>query len=328
MLPSVSGVLFDDLLVKRHDPATITAAFNSMKSGSVSLKVLFIKILLRCMAALPLRAAHGVGALLGNVMWHVAKRSRRTALRNLALCFPGMGEVARRQLARASMVETGKGITELGALWFWPVKKTLSLIKQISGEHYIEQAVSRGEGVIFVSPHLGAWELSGLYCAQIGGMTSLYRPPKLSGLDSMMRHARERGGARLVPTDASGVRALLQGLRRGEFTGILPDQDPGFGNGEFAPFFGVQANTMTLLSKLAFKSKAPVILIYAQRLPKGEGFHLHLTPIAFDYQQSDMFASLVTLNQSVEEAINELPQQYLWSYKRFKSRPLGEESLY
>ena len=299
-----------------------------MRSVKAPLIVLFIKFLLHCMAMLPLRAAHSVGALLGGVMWQVARRSRRVTLRNLALCFPEMDEVSRRQLAKASMIETGKNISELGALWLWPIEKTLGLIKQVSGEQYVEQALGQSEGVIFVSPHLGAWELAGLYCAKKSDMTSLYRPPKLVGLNGLIHHARQRTGAKLVPTDARGVRALLQGLKNGEFTGILPDQDPGFGNGEFAPFFGIQANTMVLLSKLAYKTKGAVILIYAERLPKGQGFHLHLSPIEFDYQQGDISTSLVILNKSVERAINQCPQQYLWSYKRFKSRPEGTAERY
>lgn len=299
-----------------------------MSSVKAPLKVFFIKFLLHCMAMLPLRAAHKVGALLGGVMWQVARRSRGVTLCNLALCFPQMDELSRRKLAKASMIETGKNISELGAVWLWPIEKTLGLIKQISGEQYVEQAMNRGEGVIFVSPHLGAWELAGLYCAKKSAMTSLYRPPKLGGLDDLIRYARQRTGAKLVPTDAKGVRALLQGLKKGEFTGILPDQDPGLGNGEFTPFFGIQANTMLLLSKLAYKTKVPVILIYAERLSKGAGFHLHLRPIEFDYQQEDVSQSLIVLNQSIERVINQCPQQYLWSYKRFKSRPAGERALY
>ncbi len=293
-----------------------------------SIKPRFIKLLLKLLACMPLRIAHVIGAGVGLLMWQLGRRGRETSLRNLELCFPEMGQPDRERLAKASMMETGKNIAELGALWLWPIAKTLSLVKQVSGEHYVTEALAKEQGIIFVSPHLGAWELSGLYCATKGYMTSLYRPPKLQGMDELIRYARQRGGAALVPTDAKGVKALLQGLKRGELTGILPDQDPGFGNGEFAPFFGVPANTMTLLSKLAFRSQSPVILIYAERLPKGEGFHLHLSPIELDYEGADVHASLVAINQAVERAVRESPAQYQWSYKRFKSRPEGESPIY
>lgn len=299
-----------------------------MSGKSASIKFFLIKLLLRCMAAMPLRVVHMFGSLLGHLMWHFDRRCREVALRNIELCLPELSVDERTRLAKRSTLETGKTITELGAMWFWPVQRTRGLIKQVTGEQCIQEALSLGRGVIFASPHIGAWELCGLYCETFGEMTTLYRPPKSIELDRMIYAARKRGGSKLVATDAKGVRSLFQALKRGGVTGILPDQDPGASGGEFAPFFGVQANTMTLLSKLAFKGEVPVILVGAERLPKGEGFHIHAVPVELDYQQANIQQSLLTLNQAIERLIRHCPEQYQWSYKRFKSQPSNMPNPY
>ena len=135
-------------------------------------------------------------------------------------------------------------------------------------------------------------------------------------------------GAKLVPTDASGVRALFQAAARNEMIGILPDQDPGAQGGVFAPFFGLQTNTMTLLPRLMQKTGATVIISYAQRLPRGQGFHLHFVPLPAVSDPDDIQAIATALNQGVEECIRQSPAQYQWSYKRFKTRPAGEVGFY
>ncbi len=292
-----------------------------MSQKDAPFKVFVIKWLLHLFALLPLRVAHAIGHLLGLVLWHFSTNSRRVVLKNIALCFPEMSESSQIKLAKANLLETGKNITELGAIWLWPVEKVQQLVTRVSGAEFIEQANREQRGIIFVAPHLGCWELIGLYYP----MLCLYRPPRMKQLDPVIRKARTRNGTRLAATDARGVRAILQALRKGEATGILPDQDPGQGNGLFTPFFGVQANTMTLVSKLAIKSKAKVIFTYAERLPKGEGYHLHFIPAGEEIYGDH---SVGYMNQQVEQLIRQTPSQYMWSYKRFKSRPEGEKGVY
>lgn len=150
----------------------------------------------------------------------------------------------------------------------------------------------------------------------------------MAALDTTVRQARERFGATLVPTTTQGVRGLYQALRDGELVAILPDQDPRDGSGVFAPFFGVQAYTMTLLARLAKKSGAPILFCYAEWLPKGEGFHLHFIPAEWDATQCDIETNTQRINAGVEQCIKQCPTQYQWGYKRFRTRPEGEESLY
>jgi len=135
-----------------------------------------------------------------------------------------------------------------------------------------------------------------------------------------------------VATDASGVRALLTSLRDGEVLGILPDQDPGDEGGVFAPFvfapfFGIAASTMTLVSRLALKTGVPVFLTWAERLPRGRGFVLHLRTLPEVTTAGSLEASVAALNRGVEAAVRSLPAQYLWTYKRFKTRPPGTPKL-
>jgi KDO2-lipid IV(A) lauroyltransferase len=128
--------------------------------------------------------------------------------------------------------------------------------------------------------------------------------------------------------DAGGVRALYQALDRGELVGMLPDQEPGAGNGVFAPLFGIQANSMVLLSRLAIKTGAPVIFAYAERLSHGRGYHLHFLPAPPAINQAPLEHSVAIMNEMVETLIRQKPQQYQWGYKRFRTRPAGESAIY
>jgi len=135
-------------------------------------------------------------------------------------------------------------------------------------------------------------------------------------------------GATLVPTDASGVRALYKAVAKNQMIGILPDQDPGDEGGVFAPFFGVPANTMTLLPRLMQKTGAAVIFSYAERLPRGQGFHVHFLPAPADARTDELQQAAAALNLGVENCVRQSPAQYQWSYKRFKTRPPGETRFY
>jgi KDO2-lipid IV(A) lauroyltransferase len=201
-------------------------------------------------------------------------------------------------------------------------------VREVRGWEQVEAAQAAGRGVIFLSPHLGAWELGSLYMARHYPVTALYRPLRVPGLDALVRAARERTGATLMPTDASGVRSLYRALERGETVGILPDQEPGSGGGIFAPFFGHPANTMVLVSRLASRSGAVVLFCVPERLPRGRGFRLNFTPAPAAVSAADLNRSVAAMNAGVEAWVRRLPAQYLWSYKRFKSRPEGEPRWY
>ena len=286
---------------------------------------------LRLAAALPLSWSHTLGALLGWLWWWMPNPLRRIAERNLALCFPDQSLVERNRLLRRNLMETGKGLLELGPFWLWPGQRLLRLIQgSVIGEEELVAAVNRQQGVILITPHLGPWELAGLYYSSRYPLTILYRPSRM-GLDEIARQGRGRLGGQVVATDAGGLRALLAALRRGEALGILPDQDiGGIGDGEglFAPFFGIAAGTMTLVSRLALKHRTPVFLTWAERLPRSQGYVLRLRALPEVTGAESLEASVAAMNQGIEAAVRSLPTQYLWTYKRFKTRPPGEPNLY
>lgn len=284
--------------------------------------------LLRATALLPLPLAHAIGASLGWLLWRIPGNSpRRIAELNLSLCFPERSVAERDALLRQNLQETGKLLLELGPLWFWSRRRVLALIQEsVPGEEALATAVRQKQGAILLTPHLGAWEMAGLYYSSRHPLTILYRPSRL-GLDELSRQGRGRLGGKVVATDSSGVRALLTSLRDGEVLGILPDQDPGQESGVFVPFFGITANTMTLVSRLAIKTRAPVFLTWAERLPHGRGFVLHLQMLPDVTAAGSLEESVAALNRGVEAAVRSLPAQYLWAYKRFKTRPPGTPKL-
>lgn len=284
--------------------------------------------LLRLTALLPLPLAHAVGAVLGWLLWRIHKNSPRDiAERNLSLCFPEWSVAERDALLRRNLRETGKLLLELGPLWLWSRERVLALVRgSVSGEEALATAVRQKRGAILLTPHLGAWEMAGLYYSSRHPLTILYRPSRL-GLDEISRRGRGRLGGKVVATDAGGVRALLTSLRDGEVLGILPDQDPGEEGGVFAPFFGIAASTMTLVSRLALKTGVPVFLTWAERLPRGGGYALHLRALPEVTAAESLEASVAALNRGVETAVRSLPAQYLWAYKRFKTRPPSAPKL-
>lgn len=263
------------------------------------------------------------------MLYYQKGKSWKVSKINIQLCFPEMDNETQESLLKNSLVELGKQLTEMGPMWLWPTEKTLSLLTRISGQEYLHEAMASGKGVILLTPHLGCWEIAGLYLGANIPVTILYSRPKIAALDEIVRTARIRSGATLVAADASGVKSIFKSLRQGKGTGILPDQSPDdINSGVFAPFFGIQTLTMTFIAKLASKTDAQIVIGYAERLPKGRGYHLHIRKADAQIANPDALLSATALNQTIEDYIREVPSQYQWSYKRFKKRPEGENKLY
>jgi len=215
----------------------------------------------------------------------------------------------------------------LAALWTWSRDRVFRLVRELDGEPHLQAALAKG-GIVLVGPHLGAWELVGLYCSSRFGQTSVYVPPFDPALDRFFVRGRTRFGGHLAPATLGGTRALLRALSQGESVGIMPDQDPGRGAGVFVPFFGVLARTTTLVARLAERTGASVVLAYAERLPAGAGFRLHFRPASPEIHDPDVLVATAAMNRDIERLVRECPDQYLWSYKRFRIRPPGEASPY
>lgn len=287
-----------------------------------------ITLLLRLFATLSLHWNHRLGGLLGWLLAHTPNPLRTYSERNLALCLPELSTTARQQLLRDSLIETGKTAFEAGPLWNWPAAKLRSLVCGAENAEAIDAAILTGKGVIVATPHLGSWEMGGHFCAMRWGITTLYRPPRIAALDAVIRQGRERCGSHMVPTDASGVRQLYETLSKGGVIAMLPDQDPGDSGGVFAPFFGIPANSMRLLGRLARKTGAAVFFGFCERLPAAQGYQLHFIPAPEGIADTDPVIAAAAMNRGVETFVRAYPAQYQWSYRRFRTRPPGSAKLY
>ena len=247
---------------------------------------------------------------------------------NLKLCFPELSTTEQNQLCKKSLIESGKTLTETGAIWLWNKNKIQSLITATTGEQQFIEAINSNNGVILAMPHLGSWELVNQYISSRYPITTLYKPPRLPQLDNYICTARQRFGAKLCPTSTSGIRNLYKALSKGGLISVLPDQEPGADNGLFAPFFNIQTLSMTLLSRMANKYQVPVFFTYAERLDNARGYKLHFIQANKKVRERVLYESLSSLNKGIEDCIRLIPEQYQWGYKRFKSRPKGEDRFY
>ncbi len=267
--------------------------------------------LFRLLALLPLWLLHAVGAALGLVALPLRKRSAdlHANLSQAGLHHSGMA-------LRAAM-HMGRGMAELPAVWLRPLPRTLALVREVNGWQHVEAARNAGRGILALTPHLGCWELGGIYIGSRLPITFLYRPPRQAWVDALMRRGRERGGVRLATPDTKGVRAMLTALKRGEAVGILPDQVASRGDGVWAPVFGRPAYSPTLSFRLAASTGAVPLLFWCERLSWGRGFRLWVEPLPALPEAAEQAA--VVLNQAIEGIIRRHPEQYLWSYRRYKN---------
>ena len=279
------------------------------------------QFLLRLLSRLPLRFWHVVGALGGRFAYRSNQRYAKRLADNLQQSGIASDPSEYQALLRQSAAEIGKGGAEIIPIWLRPYQQVLQLVKECRGWEHVEAAVSQGRGVLAMTPHLGCFEIVSLYYAARLPMTVLYRPPRQQWLEGIMRAGRGRGKVNLAKTDVKGVRALLTALKKGEAVGILPDQVASKGEGAWAPFFGRQAYTPTLVARLHQSTGAVPLLMFGERLPRGQGYRIHIEPLNADLSGSKEHTA-AQLNTALEALIRQYPAQYLWSYNRYK-RPGG-----
>lgn len=287
-------------------------------AGPPWMKDRVVQVLLRACALLPFRLSQALGAALGWLHWRLPNRLRRISADNIARCYPGHTAAWRRRLLRASLIATGQAFAECA--WFWGrgAARSLALVREVRDDSDVEQLVRAGRGIVFATPHFGAWELAGAWAARQAPLTVLFRPPRVAALAAILRRGRQRLGMQPVATDAAGVRALHRSLKTGDAVGMLPDQQPRAGQGVYAPFFGQPALTMTLLSRLAHRSGAAVVFLAMERLPRGRGFRVHAWRAHADVADADPETAAAAVNREVERCIALAPAQYTWNYKRFR----------
>ncbi len=278
-------------------------------------KIKLLLSFLRTLGYVPLPFVHGLGFLLGWLVYFISPKHARLTQENLRLSGVCTDKGRFRRLLRRNIGESGKALLETFAIWFRGDKQQLSLVRECQGWQHIIAALERGKGIIFLTPHLGCFEITSLFYAEQHPITVLYRPPRQSWMLPMIEAGRTRGKVKLAPANAKGVRDLLHALKQGEAIGVLPDQVPAEGEGEWAPYFGRPAYTMTLVSRLAEKTGATVLIAFGERLPWGRGYIVHV-----DVVPEGAINTAAGLNAVIEKQVRTCPEQYLWSYPRHKAR--------
>ncbi|MSP86144.1 MAG: lysophospholipid acyltransferase family protein [Methylotenera sp.] len=274
-----------------------------------------LRLLLDAFSLLPLPVVHGLGVFLGWFGSILSLKHARLTKINLQSSGIYQDEIEFKQAARQNIGESGKALLETLAIWFRNDKRQLSLVRNFDGWNHIEAGLASGKGIILLTPHLGCFEITSLYFAARYPITVLYRQPRHDWMSPLMAMGRKRGQITLAQANTQGVKQLLQSLKRGEAIGILPDQAPPEGDGQWAPFFGRPAYTMSLASKLAKKTGAQVLMAFGERLSYGRGYNIHVRPIA-----AGRINTPSLLNSEIERTILQCPTQYLWGYDRYKVR--------
>jgi len=286
----------------------------------MSLKAAAARTLLSIAGRLPLSWLHALGALAGRLLEWRGAREAKVARRNVELAFPALDAAQRDAFVRRTLAETGRTTLELAKVWGLPPARALAYVVDVRGREHFDAALAQGRGLLVAAPHHGAWELLNLYLSTLAPLTILYKAPRGEATESVLNAARGALGAEAVRAEPAGVRLLFRRLREGRVVGILPDQRPKGGEGEDAPFFGHPARTMTLLSRLAEKTGAPVLLAFAQRLPRAQGFRIHFIPAEPEVASPDRVAAVAALNRGIEACVALAPEQYQWTYKRYSFR--------
>ncbi|HUI99068.1 MAG TPA: lysophospholipid acyltransferase family protein [Usitatibacter sp.] len=283
-----------------------------------------MKLLFRLLARLPLRANHALGAFLGRLVYLASPRYRWRLVDNLSASGVARDAHEVRRIARANAAEIGKGATEIAWALF-RCAEVVALVRERVGWECVERLRSEGRPILFVTPHLGAYDVAGRYLWAHLPILAMYRPHKIFWIDQLLREGRNRGaapdGTNVAPATMAGVRMVLKHLKRGGCSVVLPDQVPGQGDGEWADFFGRPAYTMTLVGRLQDATGAAIVFCYAERLPRGAGYRLHLLPLD-ERLPADRQLAARRVNERVERLVRECPTQYLWAYNRYK-RPAG-----
>jgi Kdo2-lipid IVA lauroyltransferase/acyltransferase len=276
-----------------------------------------VVLALRLASYLPLPVLQLLGRMLGYCGWYFHSKARRITEINLHYCLPQLDRRARKTLARKSLLNAVICTLEMAALWHKPKSWITTKIIGIKGLSLFEDYLKKEAGLLLLAPHIGNWEILNVQLSEYSQILSLYKPHPLVELDKLMLNARTRLGGDFAPTERNSVKLLLNQLKKGQTACILPDQVPIDDNSAIsAPFFGHQAKTMTLIYRLIQKTRCNVLFVYCERV--SGGFVTVFKEADQAIYNSDKLISVTALNNSIEQCVLDVPEQYQWGYKRFK----------
>ena len=274
-----------------------------------------IRLFLFICSLLPLKINHIFGTLIGKLLYLTGSDARKITAQNIEICFPELTIKDRESLVKNSLIHTGKNLTESGLIWNQSFSKNSGHVCDFVGKHYLDNS----KRTILLVPHIGCWELTGRVLANSRKVTFMYKPLKSQKQNDYLFKRRNQGNLTMASADKAGILKIQRALKNREFVGILPDQDPGIDGGIMSPFFNKPVNTMTLLAKIAKKNDVQVLMFWAKRFPKGKGYELNLEPVDLNLNSENLEEQVLLMNQCIENLIRKMPEQYMWSYKRFKS---------
>jgi len=282
------------------------------------------KFIIHITSHLKLKTAHKWAEFLSKLIWKWSEKQRRITCTNIKLCYPELSQDQQTELAKNALTEAIKSMFELGLIWKKHSQNIDEIIHKIHGLDVFEAALAKQQGVLLAAPHFGNWEVLNFWLSKHPGFAFLYKPPEDPKIEHLLLKYRGLGGANQITADAKGVRQIFKVLNQKHILAILPDQQPKNGQGIYAPFMGQQAYSMTLFSKIANKTKVPVIFAVAERLDQGKGFDLHFKP-APDAIYSDTSESVQAINATIADLVAINPSQYQWTYKRFSIQADGSK---
>ncbi len=276
---------------------------------------------------LPLPLLARVGRSLGTLLYYIGGSRRRIALTNLALCFPNLTDDQRQALAREHFRALGRSIIERSLLW-WASPERLSRLIRVNDEERISALRDAGKPIILLAPHFVGLDAGGIGIAMRFDSLSMYSVQKNPVFNRLLLRGRQRFGDQLLLSRQDGTRSSIRAMRSGRPFYYLPDMDFGRRDSVFVPFFGVEAATITGLSRLARAAKAAVVPCITRMLPGGEGYVVDVGEAWEAFPTDDVTADTARMNAYIESVVRTQPEQYYWVHRRFKTRPEGQRGVY
>ncbi len=283
-------------------------------------------MVMRLLSLLPLPVLWVLGSALGGLLYFLHASRRNVVLRNIEGCFPHLDSKAQRRMARQHFYGVGQASLSTGIAW-WSSKRRLERLVRCRDRHYYDQALTQGRPVILLAAHFVGMEIGGMYLSRERPMVDMYRRANNKLFDAVFKHGRVRFGGRVVER-SEGLKPIIKLLREGVVFIYLLDQDPGRHNTAFVPFFGVPAATLTALGRLTRITNAIVVPCFTRQLLRGQGYEVIFKPALDNFPTGDDVADATRMNQEIEKGVLDMPEQYFWVHKRFKTRPEGEPDFY
>ncbi len=282
--------------------------------------------LLRLVTFAPLPVLWLVGYVLGGGLYYLHGTRRHITVRNIESCFPALNRRAHRRMARQHFRALGQTILAMGIAYWGSTRRLECLVRCVGRGHY-DEALAQGRPVILLAPHFTGIDIGGIYLSRERPIISMYRRVKNQLFDEVLRRRRTRYGGQVVER-REGLKPIVKAMRQGMVFYYLPDQDPGRHNTVFVPFFGVPTATLTALGRLARITNALVVPCFTRQRSYGRGYEVTFKPALDNFPTADEVADTARMNREIEQGVREMPAQYFWVHKRFKTRPLGEPDFY